>query len=836
MQKKQKLIVWSVVLLFAAASFAGFFMSAKVGINYSLSDYLADDTDTKKSLEIIGDEFGMSCDMKVAILSISMEEATSFSTALGDVDGVTMVSFDKDSYKDGNAFITLMLSDDEYSEQARESCERVRALTEASYAGRAEYGGSVVSTMELRDMITEEMVYILVGSVLLVIVILLLTSSSWLEPFILLLASGAAIIINVGTNLIYGEISYITNSVAAILQLALSIDYSIVLMHTYRRRKSGGVGGFRTMLDTVKEVIRPVSASGLTTVAGLIALLFMSFGIGFDIGMVLIKGIVISFVTSVTLFPALILLFEGAIEKTAKKSINFGGKTICSFAVKHGKVAFCVFLALVAVCGVLSGTVNYGFTVSTSGDDTTAESNTVMLVYKNGTDDAKNEAAFIDAVTDFERGDGSKALVSYVSCGNTVNELYDAAKAAEKLGVKTEDADLLFAMHYIYGSPDSVKLSIRDFLNYANELLDTDEDVKTLAQGYYSQIKALTLSVNIYCHSAEKRDPADGLYVNLTTPYTYSELVGKLGDAVAGLDAEASAVELPVEYAQGIYIKYAASNCTDCFESLTAEELLDFVEQNVAQNSLFASLLNEERSEKLDYAASMLEKAKKLLKGEDYSRILLFLELPAEGDDATAFMTQINSKAKDLFGEAYLAGLIPSTYDLQQAFDYDSVIINTVTIASVFLIILLLFRSLSLPVVLVTVIQCAIWFVLASAGVMSMDIFFMSYIMASCILMGSTIDYGILLSNSYIDARKSQTKEQALETAIDAALPTVFTSGMTMSVAGFVIYFVASQNAISVTGLLIGIGTVAAAVLVTLALPSVLYVLDGLVLKLTKTH
>lgn len=119
---------------------------------------------------------------------------------------------------------------------------------------------------------------------------------------------------------------------------------------------------------------------------------------------------------------------------------------------------------------------------------------------------------------------------------------------------------------------------------------------------------------------------------------------------------------------------------------------------------------------------------------------------------------------------------------------------------------------------------------------MSMDIFFMSYIMASCILMGSTIDYGILLSNSYIDARKSQTKEQALETAIDAALPTVFTSGMTMSVAGFVIYFVASQNAISVTGLLIGIGTVAAAVLVTLALPSVLYVLDGLVLKLTKTH
>lgn len=183
-----------------------------------------------------------------------------------------------------------------------------------------EYGGTAVEKKDLQDAITGEMVYILAISLCLVVAILLITSESWLELFILLAASGVAVLLNRGTNVMFGEISYITNSIAVILQLALSIDYSIVLLHAYRRQKETTTDTGAAMKAAILSVIKPVSVSALTTIAGLLAFLFMSFRIGFDIGIVLMKGIVISAITSLTLLPALVLLLDTPIRKAKKKA------------------------------------------------------------------------------------------------------------------------------------------------------------------------------------------------------------------------------------------------------------------------------------------------------------------------------------------------------------------------------------------------------------------------------------------------------------------------------------------------------------------------------------
>ena len=152
------------------------------------------------------------------------------------------------------------------------------------------------------------------------------------------------------------------------------------------------------------------------------------------------------------------------------------------------------------------------------------------------------------------------------------------------------------------------------------------------------------------------------------------------------------------------------------------------------------------------------------------------------------------------------------------------------TLVSVFLIVLVLFRSISLPVLLVSVIQGAIFIAMATMRLTD-GIFFMSYIVSVCILMGATIDYGILMSSSYLDARRVNDRGEALRLAVAAAMPTVFSSGLILTVCGFVIHFISTQDAISTVGLLLGVGTVSSVLMITLVLPSLLFFLDRFVLR-----
>ena len=199
-------------------------------------------------------------------------------------------------------------------------------------------------------------------------------------------------------------------------------------------------------------------------------------------------------------------------------------------------------------------------------------------------------------------------------------------------------------------------------------------------------------------------------------------------------------------------------------QPVMAFELLDFVATHMETNQFLRARMTDSHRAKVTEAKDNVRHAESLFISENYSRMLLSVDLPAESADSFAFVEYLTNAVRTVFGaEAHFAGEMVSTYDLQVTFNRDNNLITVFTIISIFLIILVVFRSLSLPVVLVAIIQGAIW-ISMSASLLTGPMFFMSYIMATCILMGATIDYGILMSTNYLEARKTMDKKESLYT------------------------------------------------------------------------
>ena len=262
-----------------------------------------------------------------------------------------------------------------------------------------------------------------------------------------------------------------------------------------------------------------------------------------------------------------------------------------------------------------------------------------------------------------------------------------------------------------------------------------------------------------------------------------------------------------------------------------AKEFAD--KDTMDDNTLLVQKMQAENREKVTKAQKDREKAQNLLLSRTHARMLLLVNLPNESEETTDFVERLSAEVKEIFGEdACIAGEIVSTYDLEKTFDHDNLFITVFMLISIFVIVILIFRSLSLPMILVAVIQGAI-FIAMSTQLLGNGTFFMSYIVSTCILMGATIDYGILMSSNYVAHRNRYDKKEALAYSVEAAMPTVFTSGLILTVCGFVIHFISSQNSISTVGLLIGIGTICSVLMITVVLPSLLYLLDGFVLRLS---
>lgn len=1082
--KDTKLKNYLIIALFFICGILSIIFASKVTINYNLSNYLSDQTQTKIALEIIDDEFGMTGNIQVMVSNISRSDASNLADKIEDIDNVVNVNFDKldeNYYKDGNALYIVIVNGDDYSSEAKQVSDDIKELV--SNYETVNFGGTVTEKEKLKNSITSEMVYIIAIAICLVVIILLITSASWVEPIILLISSGIAIFINKGTNIIFGEISYITNSISQVLQLALSIDYSIVLLSTYRRIKNEEMSSNEAMKRTIKEVLSPVSASSLTTIVGLLALLFMSFKIGFDIGIVLMKGILISAIASLTLLPSLIIVSDKLISKTKKESFEPKGSIFAKFSLKFNKIICPVALVVLIICAIGQSHVNYSFTDSKAANtnitDIFGNNNTVVVVYKNTENNYSNEEELIKQLSDYKLEENKDVLKNYTAYTNTVREVYGLDELKKKLDLTDNEALLLLTMYNLYKDPELVTLNFNEFVDFAYYLTQNDEDAMEQADGNTIELINLLETVaqlnknsftssqftnvindldansytsefsikqlyGLYQYKSLEEDKVDyqtmlkfiikasknenlkGLFdsqtienltklssgidsfvstcnalydkettkqyfksnynVDLTDEqlnniyesyyknkgeevletipylnlmeylvklkmiedentistinsyrylynvvldkYSYTEFltttqtvakalsredvnintnsysiqqlyilyyyqiatfgdieingaefinfildtyetkplikaqmsdetITKLKDLTTlfkALDNQTkmsyvniansldkirtnlSSIEtntMDIAKISGVYIKYSVIHGNGLTDSMMAYELLDFITSNMDNSSILKSKLDENKKIKINDASNKLIKAKNLFVGTNYSRMLLTLDLANESDETIEFVEYLSNEVKQIFGDnAYITGEIVSTYDLKSSFSHDNTFITIFTLISIFLIVALVFRSLSIPTILIVIIEGAI-FIAMSTQLVCDNIFFMSYIITTCILMGSTIDYGILMSSNYAKLRETNDKTQSIRKAIEIAMPTIFTSGMILIICGFVICFVSSQNSISTVGRLIGIGTICSVLMILVVLPSVLYLLDKFVLKFT---
>ena len=316
-----------IVAIFIVAAALCVYLSTFVGVNYNMVDYLPPEAQSTVAINIMTDEFGGQMpNANVMVKNVSIREAAEFKKELSSIDGVTEVLWlddvtdilkpiemldpimVEDYYKDGNALYTVTIR--EGDEITTSAAIRNQIGGENALAGEASDLGAAQQAAGF------EVMNALVIVLPIIILLLVLTSSSWIEPFLYLGAIGISILINMGTNIFFGEISFMTNSISPILQLAVSMDYAIFLLHSFadERKKHDDVG--EAMRCAIKKSFPVISASAVTTLFGFMALMFMSFRIGADLGLVLVKGIVLSFVTVMIFLPALTLLAYKIIDKT----------------------------------------------------------------------------------------------------------------------------------------------------------------------------------------------------------------------------------------------------------------------------------------------------------------------------------------------------------------------------------------------------------------------------------------------------------------------------------------------------------------------------------------
>ncbi|MBS8266704.1 RND family transporter [Mesobacillus boroniphilus] len=339
--KHKKAVVIAFALIALISTVAQFFVS----VNYNMVDYLPDDAQSTRALEIMEKEFTAEVpDTRVMVRDISLQEAITYKEQLSAIDGVGEVIWlddvvdlktplemaDKETienyYKDGNALFSISVrSGDEV------------AITDAIYELIGEDGaiaGEAINTASSQKMAGTESMYAAILLVPIIIFILVISTTSWIEPLFFLTAIGVSVLINLGTNIFIGEVSFVTQSVAPILQLAVSLDYAVFLLHSFSDYRKKTKDPEEAMMLAMKKSFPAITASAATTFFGFIALTFMKFEIGSDLGINLVKGIILSFISVMVFLPAMTLLFYKWMDKTKHKNFVPSFSGIGNFVVK----------------------------------------------------------------------------------------------------------------------------------------------------------------------------------------------------------------------------------------------------------------------------------------------------------------------------------------------------------------------------------------------------------------------------------------------------------------------------------------------------------------------
>ena len=804
----RKIIVPFMILLTLFTAF----LIPRVTVNYNLAEYLPEESQTRIGLERMEAAFGKSGTFDVMVTDTTSQEAKTIRNAIQGFDAVSLVTFDESSdnhFKDQNALLQVTIPDDTYSDTATEAIESTQDYLD-NLGVDYHLGGAAYSNYSLQRTVMEEIPIILLMAVLIIMTLLTLTARSWLEPFVFLFVIAMAITMNLGTNILYGDISYITQSVAAVLQLGLSMNYSIILMNRFYQEKETQDSTGEIMKRALHKSIKPVTSSSLTTVAGMLALSFMTFQIGMDLGLVLAKGILISLFSVLVILPGMIVLFRHPLEKTQKKRFSIRGGFLSTCPLKGRTGIPVLTILLVALSLALHSTNTYTFTDTPELEGEEAiesvfgrrESVVVMVERREGT--LGEERNFLDAL------DSEVAHIkNYQATSNTVNQPLRSEDIIMMGDIDPVMGRLLFSLYQMdeqdLGEVEVEMKTLITFLyeSVQNEEYDAlfDEDMKDTIIETYEVLEYFDWPQN--------------------DDYTYEEL----SDVSNDISADES---------QLLYAFYFSEN--DIAESLTlpAITLMEYIDRLITENTTIQAMIDPSLKDELDDAYEELLYAKGMFESDDALRIILNFDLEEEGDTTFNFVETLQDKAATHFeSEVYFTGMIITNYDLEATFDEDLIKISVVTISAIILLVALTFRALVLPFILVIIIQGAIWMSMSVHAVMNNPLHFMGYIVVTAIQMGATVDYGILIASNYLENRQDKSKTKAIETSLDQSIMTVFTSALILITAGLSVGIFSSHKVIYSMGNLIARGAFISGLFVLFLLPGVLFTLDKILMKTT---
>lgn len=743
-------------LVFVALCVASALAAPHVRVNQDLTVYLPESLQTKQGLAIMDEEFGELSTMRVMFDGLDEADEEEFAGRFRDIESVSGVAVQRDE-SGAHSLFTLTCQGGAYSEQAILTYDEVKAVS----AQASQESGAACHVSSSVGSTSGYLVPILVGAFLLGVAILFLMSATWVEPVLILVTILMAVLLNLGTNLIFPSISDITYTVGAILQMALSMDYSIMLMSRYRMERPDAPDAPCAMRRALTHGFRAIASSSVTTVVGLLTLVLMSFTIGRDLGLVLAKGVALSLLCELGVMPALVVWADRLIQRTPKPvpAPKLAGLARLSYARRRPLLAvFC----LVVVCAfAVRGNMLAAYHVEASNEDSQAiedvfpSQETFVVLYETGDSQAVGQAASRIAQLD--------GVTSLISAPTTLDAPYTAAELIEKAGSLNLSALALASEDGSQLQGGSSGLSLDEGMVYMlYYLYFTDTDPDSL-----SKLRLLSL----YKNAAGEVDPA-----------------------------------------------WAA----------TLPELLDFLQKRVLASESLSAFVSDEQRQAVESLSGLLQSGRSLLEGESWGRMLVTSSFGQESEEMRALLSGVDDAMSQAGGTYYLVGEAPMAREMVGSFLAEFNLISWVTMAALYLIVAVTFRSLFVPIPLVLTIQSAYGLVSGINGLVGNPIYYMALIVVQAILMGATIDYAILFTSNYREARCALGPGEALGRAYAASTPAILTSG---SILTFVCLALGlfGRGAVGQICMVLAQGAAVAVLLVLVALPGALSALDRFV-------
>ena len=793
--------IW-LLAIFLLMAVGSIFLMPKVKVNTDMSLYLPDDSEMKQGKDIMAEQMpatqNVQSQIRVMFDDLSDEEKSEMVTRLGSISGVASVTYQPESkdYNKDNHTLYILKSDETYESDAFANIEKTLDKDFSGY-----------TMIHENDDLNKNALTpgILMGALGILLFVLLVMSNSWLEPFIFLFSVGVAVVINMGTNAFLPDVSKNTNSIAAVMQLVLSMDYAIILSNRFRQAAKKTEDRVAAMKEAIRNAIPAMCSSSVTTIVGLLALCFMSFKIGADMGIVFAKGVFLSLLGCFLVLPAMLLLFDKPIRATAKKSLNVPTGALAKFSVKCRYFIAVAFVAIFVVVLILKGGsgISYVLPLSDSVAEVFPKDNNIVVLYSN-TDEAK--------IPEMAEALSGKSGVRSVNAYSTT------------LGKKMNAEEMVGFVKSMFGSMqadflDASVFKLFYYTHYADRSGEklTPKELISFFQAVSKENPLLASQMND--EMLEKLDQAAKSPLLPSIKLTIPEMYAMVKDMAPELNENILSLAYAFYFSQTDYDDSWTLSIDDLIKDVSASEDIN-------------ALLDAKSKLILNSAVSGIESGKGQMVGADYSLMAVTTDLIDGSDEAMDFTESLDQFCKEnLQGRYYIIGSTPMAYEMSKTFDSEMNRITIITAVAIFIVVLITFRNFMIPLVLVGLIQASVYITMVVMRVAGTSMYYVALLIVQSILMGATIDYAIVFTNFYREKRKERELADAMRSAYKASIRTILTSGLVMALCTTLLGFAFEDPGVGQICHILAIGTASALVMILFILPGVLAACDRLIVR-----